>query len=318
MQQLQQARGISMKKLTACGLLLAPVILIGSANVAAAQHDGMKMAKNTLFVAQLDAKQVVGGSGSSATGTAAFLLDAAQRTLMFNLTYEGLASGGPKSIALYNFGQGKNGEIVRVLCGADGKPCPNAASATLSGSLDRGDGRELDNNLLGEFGSERIYVEIVGGDGKPEIRGQLSPNSAMVMVSNYIVNLAPAEGTGSKGTGTAVVSETRLPGGKVSVFYAATVAGTAGAPTNAALVNGLTPRTRAFTERAALPKMQIRSSRDRKTGGSLTGVYEINAAAPTALSATRLFNAGNGESGVVVTTSRFPNGELYGALVPVE
>jgi hypothetical protein len=38
---------------------------------------------------------------------------------------------------------------------------------------------------------------------------------------------------------------------------------------------------------------------------------------PTARFATRLFDAGNGESGIVVTTSRFPNGELYGALVPV-
>lgn len=307
-----------MKKATACGFLLASVALIGPVDFAAAQHAGMKMAKNTLLVAQLDAKQVVGGSKSTATGTGAFLLDAAQRTLMFNLTYEGLASASPKSIALYNFGQGKNGEVVKLLCGADGRPCPNAASATISGRLDRGDGRELDNNLLGEFAAERIYVEIVGADGKPEIRGQLSPNSAMVMVSNYTVNLAPTDGTDSKGTGTAVVSETHLPDGKVSVFYAATVAGTAGAPTNAALVNGPTPKARAFTERAALPKMQLRSARDKKTGGSLTGVYEINSAEPRALFATRLVNAGNGESGMVVTTSRFPNGELYGALVPVQ
>ncbi len=182
-----------MKKLTACALLLTPASLIGSANFAAAQHAGMKMAANTLLVAQLDAKQVVGGSGSTATGTGAFLLDPAQRTLMFDLTYEGLASGSPKSIALYNFGQGKNGEAVKVLCGADALPCPNAASATISGRLERGDGRELDNNLLGEFGSERVYVEIVGADGKPEIRGQLAPNSAMVMVSNFVVNLGRAE-----------------------------------------------------------------------------------------------------------------------------
>jgi hypothetical protein len=307
-----------MKKLTACALLLTPASLIGSANFAAAQHAGMKMAANTLLVAQLDAKQVVGGSGSTATGTGAFLLDPAQRTLMFDLTYEGLASGSPKSIALYNFGQGKNGEAVKVLCGVDALPCPNAASATISGRLERGDGRELDNNLLGEFGSERVYVEIVGADGKPEIRGQLAPNSAMVMVSNFVVNLAPAEGVDSKGTGTAVVSETHLPGGKVSVFYAATVAGTSGAPTNAALVKGPTPKARAFTERSALPKMQLRSSRDKKMGGSLTGAYEINSAAPTALSATRLFTTGNGESGIVVTTRRFPNGELYGPLVPVQ
>ena len=139
----------------------------------------------------------------------------------------------------------------------------------------------------------------------------------MVRVSNYTARLAPAEGADSKGTGTAIVSEAHLPGGKVSVFYAATVAGTSGTPTNAALVNGPTPRARAFTERSALPKMQLRLSRDRKTGGSLAGAYEINSAAPTARFATRLFEARTGEPGIVVTTNRFPNGELYGALVPV-
>lgn len=299
------------------GALLAIAIPIGFAEFAAAQHAGMKMATNTLLVAQLDAKQVVGGSASSATGTGAFLLDPAQRTLMYNLTYEGLASGGARSIALHNFGQGKNGETVKVLCGAEGRPCPNAASATISGRFERGDGRELDNNLIGEFGSERVYVEIVGADGKAEIRGQLAPNSAMVMVSNFVVNLAPAEGVDSKGTGTAVVSETHLPGGKVAVFYAATVAGTSGAPTNAALVSGATPQARTFTTQSALPKLQLRSARDRRTGGSLAGAYEVNRATPTARFATRIMAASAGESGFVVTTSRFPKGELYGALVPV-
>jgi len=307
-----------MKKATARGFLLASAAVMASVNPAGAQHAGMKMPSNTLLVAQLDAKQVAGGSGSTATGTAAFLLDPEQRTLTFDLTYEGLASGSPKSIALYNFGPGKNGEAVKVLCGADRQPCPNAASATITGRLERGDGRALDNNLLGEFGSERVYVEIVGADGKPEIRGQLSPNSAMVMVSNYVVNLAPIEGANSKASGTGVVSETHLPGGKVSVFYAATVAGTAGAPTNAALVNGPTPAARVFTERSVLPKMQLRSSRDKTSGGSLTGTYEISSAEPRALFATRLVATGNGEAGMVVTTSRFPKGELYGALVPVK
>ena len=301
----------------ACRLLLAPATLIGFANLAAAQHMGMNMASKVLLVAQLDAKQVVGGSGSTATGTGAFLLDPAQRTIMFNLTYEGLASAGPKSIALHNFGAGRNGEVVKVLCGEDARPCPKAASATISGSIGRDDGRELDNRLLGEFGSERVYVEIDGADGKPEIRGQLSPNSAMVKVSNYVVTLAPAEGTNSKGTGTAVVSETQLPEGRVAVFYAATVAGTTGAPTNAALVTGPTPKARVFTEQSALPQLKLRSSRDKKTGGSLAGNYEVSSVAPKALFATRLLSAGKGESGFVVTTSRFPDGELYGALVPV-
>ena len=204
-----------MKRLIAGGLYLAAPILIGSPQFAAAQ---MHMAMTTLLVAQLDAKQVVGGSASTATGTGAFLLDAAHKTLAYNLTYEGLSSDGAKSIALHNFGSGKNGETIKVLCGGDAKPCPKSASATISGRFESGDGSAIDNKLLGEFGSERVYVEIVGADGKPEIRGQLSPNQAMVMVSNYTVNLAPAAGTNSKGTGTAIVSETHLPDGKVSVF----------------------------------------------------------------------------------------------------
>jgi hypothetical protein len=305
-----------MNRLMGCGFFLATATLIGPAHFVAAQHAGMKMAANTLLVAQLDSSQVVGGSTSTATGTGAFLIDRAQRTLAYNLTYEGLASGGAKSIALYNFGRGKNGEAVKAICGADASPCPDGVSATISGRLEGG--RPLDNNLLGEFGSERIYVEIVGSDGKREIRGQLAPNSAMVMVMNYVASLTPAEGANSQGTGTAIVSETHLPGGKVSVFYAATVAGTSGAPTNAALVSGPTPRERTFRIQSALPKLQLRSSRDKKTGGSLTGLYEVNTAVPKALFATRLMAAGAGESGIVVTTSRFPNGELYGALVPVQ
>jgi hypothetical protein len=314
---MQQVRGIAMKKATACGFLLASAALTGPANFAAAQHAGMKMAETTLLVARLDAKQVVGGSASSATGTGAFLLDPAQQTLAYDLTYQGLEAGGAKSIALYNFGAGKSGEVVKVLCGMDAPPCPAGPSATISGRVERDDKRALDHNLIGELDSQRVYVEVVGGDGKPEVRGQLAPNIAMVMVSNYVARLLPAEGADTKGTGTAIVSEAHLPDGKVSVFYAATVAGTSGTPTNAALVNGPTPKARAFTERSALPKMQLRLSRDKKTGGSLAGAYEINSAVPTARFATRLHDAGNGESGIVVTTNRFPNGELYGALVPV-
>jgi hypothetical protein len=43
----------------------------------------------------------------------------------------------------------------------------------------------------------------------------------------------------------------------------------------------------------------------------------VNSAVPNPLLATRLMNVNNGQSGIVVTTSRFPHGELYGALVPV-
>jgi hypothetical protein len=299
--------------------VLTFAFLTGSVHFAASQDSsmgGMSMAANTLFVAQLDAKQVVGGSASSATGTGAFVLDR-KHAVQYSLTYQGLDLS-TKSIALYNFDKGKNGEAVKVLCGPGAQPCPSGNAGTISGNFERGDSRAIDNALVGEFDSGRIYVEIVGSDGKPQIRGQLEHNGAMVMVANYTVNLSPLPGVDSKGNGTAVVSETYLPGGKTSVFYAATVAGTSGAPTNASLGGTATPPERAFTPQAALPQLKLNLSRDRQTGGSLSGSYQVNTAAPNALLASRVMRESNGQSGLVIATGRYPKGELYGALVPVK
>ncbi len=308
-----------MKTFAGCSFLPAMAALIGSANFVMAQHTGkgMDMASNTLLVAELDAQQVMGGSSSHATGTGAFLLDPVRHALTYSLTYQGLEAGAPKIIALHNFGKGKNGEVVKTLCSAGTQACPSSASATITGRLESGDGRALDNHLIGEFDSERVYVEVVGGNGKPEIRGQLAPNGAMVMIANYVAHLAAVPGSGSKGTGTAVVSETYLPGGKVSVFYAATVAGTSGAPARAGIVAGESANAIRFTPQMAMPRLQLLLSDDKASGGSLRGTYEVDSAKPDALFAKRLLSAGSGEVQFVVTTSGFPAGELYGTLVPV-
>jgi hypothetical protein len=292
--------------------------LISSSILATAQNAGagMAMPSNTLLVAQLDAKQVVGGSSSRGTGTGAFQLDPVQHTLAYRLTYEGLQTG-PKLIALYNFGKGKNGEVVHILCGADAESCPNSKSATISGYFKGGDGRALNNHLIGEFDSQRVYIEVIGGNGEREIRGQLAPNGAMVPVANYVAHLTAAKGSDSRGTGTAILSEIYLPGGKVSVFYAATVAGTSGPPVNASLVVHPTPEVRLFTPRMALPKLQLLASSDHAEGGSLQGLFDINSAEPDALFVKRLLSVGKGEVGIVITTRRFPDGELFGTLVPV-
>jgi hypothetical protein len=306
-----------MKTLAGFGLFLALANLIASSHPAAAQGPAMAMPASTLLVAQLDSQQVVGGSSSQATGTGAFLLDPVQHTLAYSLTYQGLQAGPPKSIALSNFGKGKNGEVVRILCGADARPCPSSNSATISGRFERNDGRELDNRLLGEFDSQRVYVEVIGGNDQREIRGQLAPNGAMVQVANFVAHLTSRKGSDSKGTGTAVLSEIYLPGGKVSVFYASTVADTAGAPTNAGLAVSQTPEAHPFTPRMALPKFQLLSSREDATGGSFQGRFDVNRAEPDALFLQRLLSDGKSEVGIVITTSRFPDGELYGTLVPV-
>lgn len=308
-----------MKTLAGLGLLLAAANLFSSSNYKAAQSAGTQMAMpaNTLLVAQLDSKQVVGGSSSRATGTGAFLLNQGHHALTYSITYQGLEAGAAKSIALYNFGEGKNGQAIKMLCGPRTQPCPSTSSATISASIDSGDESALNNKLIGEFDSGRIYLEIVSGNEKPEIRGQLSPNSAMVPIANFVARLSPLERANAKGSGTAIVSETYLPDGKVSVFYAVTVADTSGAPTNAAFVSGRELERRAFTPRMALPGLELRLSRDKETGGTISGHYEVSSSAPDALFVKRLSSGGKGEVGLVITTSRFPDGELFGTLVPV-
>ena len=279
------------------------------------------MPMKSLLLAQLDGKQVVGHSASTATGTGAFVLDPARHTVTYDLTYQGLESGGARSIALHNFGAGKTGDVIKVLCEAGTQPCPGPNSATISGTFDRVDKGALDNNLVGEFDSERIYVEIVGGDGKPEIRGQLAPNTAMAPFSNYVARLEPMAGTGGSGTGTAILSEVRLPGGTISVFYAATVAGTSGAPTDAALVGVSAtpkPQTEAFLKTMKLPGLKLRTGRRGVPGGSLSGLYRGVVAKPQAPPPMKLLSAGEGRLAIIVTTHRFPRGELSGVFEPVQ
>jgi hypothetical protein len=278
----------------------------------------MKMASHTLLLAQLDGAQVVPSSASQGTGTGAFLLDPARHALTYDLTYHGLESGGARSIALRNFGRGANGAELAVLCGEGVRPCPAGPGATISGTVDRIKGRAFDNRLVSELDSERVYVEIVGGGGKPEIRGQLAPNDAMVPVSSYVARLVPAEGTKSAGSGTAVVSEVFLPGGKVSVFYAATVTGTASEPVAAGVVGvpiKPPPKPPAFLR---LPALKLRPSRAAKNGASLSGSYETDQTGRKQPLVTRLLGAGDNKAvDLVVATGRFRAGELRGVLEPV-
>jgi hypothetical protein len=271
--------------------MLVSVLVIG------ADAARMPMPANTLLLAQLDAKQVVGGSASAGTGTGAFLLDPARHSLSYNLTYQGL-NAAPKSIALYNFGRGRNGKTLAVLCGAGMQQCPARASATISGRVENAQ-RLLDNAIIGEFDSERIYVEISGANGQPEIRGQLGANAAMVRFTDYTVRLAAANGSPAS-SGTAVVTEVHLPR-KTTIFYALTVAGTSSAPTAAALVARETNRVL-----KTLP-LDTKSSRLTANGGTLTGSFS------TEVRATQVLR----NATLIVMTQKFPKGELAGALMPV-
>lgn len=286
-----------------------------------ADHDKrMGHGGTVLFVAQLEGGRSVPPRPSSATATGAFLVDSSNRTVSYDLTFHGLESGPPNRIALHNFGVGGNGPLIHAICGADSVPCPRSRSANVMGTWDGKGPVNLDNNLLSEFASGRVYVEVVAADGRPEIRGQLEPNGAMVPVRNFVAHLIPAPGSKTKGTGTAVLSETHFPDGRVSVFYHATVAGTAGTPKEVALVRvppsstGAVPLS--LPKPRALPKQRLMPSREPKTGGTLTGQYETNRKDKTAIFSTQLLAAG-AQPAIVIRTDKFPDGELYGALKPV-
>lgn len=281
---------------------------------------GMHHGGTVLFVAQIEASKVLPIRKSSASGTGAFLVDPVKRVVRYELTFHGLEYGPPTSIALYNFGAGGNGALLHTICGSDNRPCPNLTSATITGTLDVDAQQKPSGELLGEYASARVYVQIVGGDGKAEIRGQLEPNNAMLPVKNYVAHLAPTKNQKARGTGTAVLSEVYFADGRVSVFYQATVADTSGAPKSAALVNAPAAIDRSQLEilsQNALPKLKILPSRASATGGTMTGQYEDNRNRNNALFVTKMMSDDAREIGIVISTNTVPEGELYGVFKPV-
>jgi hypothetical protein len=290
------------------GLTVAVIVVAALASATGEQpgrHGGPR-----LLVLQATAGAVRPAATSSASATGAFILDPEKRTLNYELTYHGLESGNPQSIALHNFGEGGNGPRIYTLCGEGAAACPAAASATITGSVP---GTPVDPKLLPEFATGRIYLEIVGGDGRGELRGQLEPNNAMVAVQSFVANLAPrAKGAG---TGTAVLSEIHFADGTVAVFYRVTVAGTSGAPQAVALggvpVQGSPP---SFSAKTALPRVRALPSRSAATGGTLVGDYQVAGTSADTPLASRLLARGGTDSTLAITvrTARFPDGELYG------
>jgi hypothetical protein len=296
----------------AFALLVGPLLLIlGLGMPARGAGMAMEMAKNTLLVAQLNGAQVAGGSRSHATGTAAFLLDPTTHGLTYSATYRGLDADRAGTIGLYNFGPGQNGKLVHVICGQGAAPCPTGRAATISGriELDRG---AMADRLISEFDTGRVYIEIADQSGLPEIRGQFAPNTAMAPTASYIAELRPAAGVDSRGTGTAVLSQVYLPGRKVAVFYAVTVANTSGQPTGVAVAG----RAPGIAELMALPRSIEAAT---PTGGTLTNRFELpGAPRGTQAALTRRLRSLSTTTGtLIVITSRAPKGELYGTLMPI-
>jgi hypothetical protein len=308
-----------MQRLTLiCSLFLA---IAGYAPHAASheeEHGGMAMPMNTLLAAQLTPDQVVGGAGgNTGSGTGAFFIDPVHRTLEYRLTYEGLKNG-VKSIALYNFGAGGRGEVIALLCGED-HPC---APGTIAGRVVPDAAHPFDNNLIGEFDSERVYVEIVDAAGQAVLRGQLAPHSAMVPSATFVAELSTPGSKGQRATGTAIFTETYMPGGKVAVTYLMTVAGLSGPATGAVLAASPSPGD----ERVNLPHGKDKADTQYESAkrispaqcGSLDGVVEVDAEGPAAPLISRLRDAGHDQAGIAVMTANSPRGEVFGVLKPIK
>jgi hypothetical protein len=291
-------------------IALTGLTAIASAQPQHAGHHG----RSVLFLAEASADQLpAGGPQSAGTATAAVVVDKDGRGLRYDLTYHGLERGSPGRIALYNFGRGGVGRTIVILCGQGDHPCPSRPSARFTGDLPD---FPLPGELLSEFASGRIYLQIDGGDGQPEIRGQLETNGAMVASRNYIAPLSPTA-AGASGEGTAVLSETYLPDGEIAVEYSVTVAGTVGAPQSVALIAGAPAGALRFTKSNRLPAAFLSTRDARRSGGTVRGRYVAKGRNRPPSVAAAMLPAQRVPS-VVVSTSRFPRGELAGVLAEVE
>jgi hypothetical protein len=297
--------------LMTCGITFA-------ASAQPSQHMGMHMGGPVLFLGRASADQVVPRQRSAATATAAIIVERVAGRLRYDVTFHGLERGSASRVGLYAFGVGGNGPTVLLLCGGgDAAACPQGPSARLAGVTGA---LRLTGPTLSDFASGRIYIQVDGGDGRPEIRGQLGANGAMVPSHTYLAQLRPSGEAGATGEGTAVLSETDLPGDRVEVEYSVTVAGTSGQPQDIALVGVASPEESGnarFLSTGRLPNLRRLFGAAARGGGSFSGSYVARRGDASAVLAEALLTTHRSPA-LSVRTSRFPRGELVGLFVPVE
>ncbi|MBN4054078.1 CHRD domain-containing protein [Nitrospira defluvii] len=126
---------------------------------------------STGFLGKLTADQeVTTPATTTATGTGAFSLNAAQTELTFDITVTGLSGGGLTAAHFHNAAAGADGGVVRTLTA-------DFTGNTATGIWKFADGQSLTPTLVTELLAGRIYVNIhttenTGG----EIRGQVLLN----------------------------------------------------------------------------------------------------------------------------------------------
>jgi hypothetical protein len=200
------------------------------------QEPPMSHSRSSFLAARLEASNVVPPSTSPGSGSGVFVFSAKghQSALSYQLSYATLASPEVRSITLNNFGAGKDGKVVHVICGEEAKKCPTGTDATLRGVWSSEDARlPLTELLWTELANRRIYIEIQTAKGK-EIRSQLGANPFMVMAQE---GLADLRGTGAaeSATGTAAVRLITIRG-KPELELLLTVANSRQNPTKVAVL----------------------------------------------------------------------------------
>src|SRR5579864_358396 len=168
------------------------VLLVGLQPVSPAQQQSRMTTEGAnLFAARLESQNVVPPSSSSGSGTGVFVLSSRDRRpmLVYQLTYATLSSPVVRSINLRDFGVGKEGAVVHVMCGIETQKCPSGSDGTVHGQWSADErSMPLTPNLLTELANRRIYVEVETARGK-EIRSQLGANPFMVMAEEAQVDL---------------------------------------------------------------------------------------------------------------------------------
>ena len=157
----------------------------------------------TNYAANLDETQVVGGTGSAATGTAALTLNAAMDTLTYSITLVGLDLDGNQTpmdatddvtaMHFHNAPPGANGPVVFGLIGPNHDTDDlviNPAAGTLMGAWENTDPNPLSGQLANlNAGDLYLNVHTTSFPGG-EIRGQV--NAVMAFCGDG--NVDPGEG----------------------------------------------------------------------------------------------------------------------------
>lgn len=135
-------------------------------------------AGNKGFMAEMEGDHEAPPVITSASGTGAFVLNAARTELTFDITVNGL-SGPITSAHFHNAAEGVNGQIVRAITSS-------YSANTASGVWKNTDSEPLTLALVDELDAGRIYVNVhTSANSGGEIRGQVIANQGTSFIAKF-------------------------------------------------------------------------------------------------------------------------------------